>query len=237
MGELAPDMRSLIEKATVKLPDVGGQAVLVKGGFLLTAAHCLELLTTGGIALGDRSPVLVAPPTGSQFRAAALSVEPLSDIAVLAELDHSDESRASFYEFADNTTAVEISLDEPHFGEWFDVYILSYNGEWLEGRAAIWQPHARCLGICSMNKIESGTSGGPVVDAAGRLVAIMSRTSEHNHGDGFVASGARPSTALPAGILREIECSPERHFDSAILSELLDVQSSDHCRPTDHHGL
>jgi hypothetical protein len=44
--------RARTRAATVQLPTKGGQGVLVPGGFVLTAAHCIDWSLDGGMALG-----------------------------------------------------------------------------------------------------------------------------------------------------------------------------------------
>ena len=54
--------------ATVRLPTMGRQGVLVPGGFILTAAHCINWDLKGGMAPGDWSIEQVETPKGSNFR-------------------------------------------------------------------------------------------------------------------------------------------------------------------------
>jgi hypothetical protein len=49
-----------IAKATVKMLPLSGQGVLIKGGFVLTASHCVRALTTDGYA-PLRYPPMVMP--------------------------------------------------------------------------------------------------------------------------------------------------------------------------------
>jgi hypothetical protein len=44
--------------ATVRLKGRGGQGVLVTGGFILTAAHCMELSLDGGLGLQSSCALL-----------------------------------------------------------------------------------------------------------------------------------------------------------------------------------
>ena len=43
----------IVEKATVRLTGKGGQGVLVPGGLIVTAAHCVNWYLEGGMAMGD----------------------------------------------------------------------------------------------------------------------------------------------------------------------------------------
>src|SRR5262245_38143525 len=42
-----------VQLATVQIQKKGGRGVLVPGGFVLTAAHCVEWSPEGGMVLGD----------------------------------------------------------------------------------------------------------------------------------------------------------------------------------------
>src|SRR5579862_4192191 len=76
-----------VEAATVRLPEKGGCGVLVPGGFILTATHCIEWSGTGGMVLGDVYPTSIETASGAKFRVDVAACEPVADIAVLGELD------------------------------------------------------------------------------------------------------------------------------------------------------
>jgi hypothetical protein len=85
---MAKDRFALVEKATVKLPKQKGQGVLVthgpkgsRGGYVITAAHCLGLIDF----LRDGEWVFfdVRTADGSEFRMTPFMVELNQDVAVL----------------------------------------------------------------------------------------------------------------------------------------------------------
>lgn len=47
------DTDSIVANATVRISGLVGQGVLVPGGFILTATHCIQWNGEGGWALGD----------------------------------------------------------------------------------------------------------------------------------------------------------------------------------------
>src|SRR5262245_62003024 len=76
-----------VAAATVWLPKMRGQGVLVPGGFILTAAHCIEWSREGRMALGEHFTERVETADGRKFVAAVVAAEPVSDIAVLGPAD------------------------------------------------------------------------------------------------------------------------------------------------------
>ena len=50
---LSEAIKKRVEKATVKLISKGGQGILVPGGFIITAAHCVDFDCGGSMALGE----------------------------------------------------------------------------------------------------------------------------------------------------------------------------------------
>ena len=51
--KLRPTVATQVAQAIVRLPRLGGQGVVVPGGFIVTAAHCRGRTTEGWMALGD----------------------------------------------------------------------------------------------------------------------------------------------------------------------------------------
>jgi hypothetical protein len=91
------DVKTRTENATVWFLQLGGQGVLVPGGFILTAAHCINYDGTGRMALGDHFIETIRARDGSMYKVRPAAVEPVLDIAALEELDNQmfpDEHRA-----------------------------------------------------------------------------------------------------------------------------------------------
>ena len=130
-----PRGAGLVEDATVALGDAGGgQGVLVPGGFVLTAAHCITWDgTIAGMALGDHVHVHVRARTAC-FKLSVWAVEPVADIGVLGEPDDLESCRA-FDAWRDKIKPVPISARALPVGKPVRVHVLSHEGRWIEGHA------------------------------------------------------------------------------------------------------
>lgn len=212
---MAERWRTYVEAATVRvrLANGGGQGVLVPGGFILTAAHCIDWHGTGRMALGEYYFEQVETRDGASFRLAPYAVEPVADIAALGELDKQElpDDADAFEEWRESIKPVPLSRG---FDDWckdgangekqsFRVHVLSHTGEWIEGDAK--RTFSRDLPnagffLVARDPIRSGTSGGPIVDDAGCLVGVVSNTP------GVEPEGTQPFAvnALPHWVLERI---------------------------------
>lgn len=208
--------RQRIIDATVKLPRLGSQGVLVPGGFILTAAHCIEWSTSGGMALGDYCLEPILTKSGGRFRVSVDAVEPVADIAVLGAADEqtfSDDADA-FESFCETTAAVPICVDDfkgTTLGEEEQsvlAHVLTHRGTWIE--ADVSEPGFGPAGygawLKAKKKISSGTSGGPIVNDAGHLLGVVSWSGEKTFNGAF----PRPHRALPVWIWDRIKVAQKR---------------------------
>ncbi len=205
--------RKIVERATVRLQGLGGLGVLVGAqedartpGFILTAAHCVKHYNTGGMALGEHCLERILTHDEQQLLVSVCIVEPVTDIAVLEEADSSVlydtplyDQAEGFMDFCESTTPVPICTVEPGqsdntYEEEFPIHIFTHGGTWIEGTAKVGTPDASTL--CLKAPIESGTSGGPVVNELGELVAVVS-WSGGVAGGTTVGLSPRPHRALP----------------------------------------
>lgn len=192
---MTPESRERVEAATVIVeqePGRFGQGVLVAGGVILTAAHCVDWDTGGRMELGDCTLVYVKPPSGESFVAEVAFVDPVSGAAALIEPGSEVlcEESDKFDAFCGSTQPVPIFLGRisvPDMsriiaGEaWpsMKVAIWRHTRSWVDGIAEFIRGAPRgvaCLKV--QGQVPSGTSGGPIVNEAGELLGVVS--SDHN---------------------------------------------------------
>jgi hypothetical protein len=240
----APDWRLTVVAATVRLPRTGGQGVLVPGGYILTAAHCVEW-HTGGMMTLDDSYEPVETRTHGCFRMCVEAVEPVADIAVLGVADGQrlDKDADAFEEFQAATRPLVVkdlkAPPPPRFKLWTmadlrkpghfrrpkppkqsveRVYVLTHEGQWIEGTASL-NAHGASgarTWLRAKQKIDGGTSGGPIVDEHGRLLGVVSHSSEEAYDDdGFTGAFPSPPRALPSWLWRRIRTAAKEPPSSA----------------------
>lgn len=193
-----------MENATVKILALGGQGVLIPGAMILTAGHCIDYKVTGAMVLGDYFIEEIHTQRGA-IKASVFAVEPCADAAILGSPDDQEmtEEAERFKEFCEATKAIRLcTADFPLF-EVVPIHLLTHHGEWMTGEARQCQEQAKALAIRFDRQIETGTSGGPIVNDAGELVAILSNCCAN----GLSVDNAqpRPHLALPVWAVRRIE--------------------------------
>ena len=87
-----------------------GQGVYVGEHYILSAAHCFEYDTTGGIILGDYVIFDVQTPDGKQLKVSPVFLDPCSDLALLGPCDSQEfsEWEEDFCEWCDAVEPVPI---------------------------------------------------------------------------------------------------------------------------------
>ena len=70
-----------VANATVQLQGLGGRGVVVTGGFILTATHCIRWDGSGGMTLGNHYSEIVNTKGGDRFRVGISAADPVSDMA------------------------------------------------------------------------------------------------------------------------------------------------------------
>ena len=170
--------RAKIENAVVQIPSMGGRGVLV-GDIILTAAHCVNFSTDGGMVLGDYFIEEVETRCGQRLKVTPLAVEPVADIAVLGCLDpQSCPKEADAYEhYCSATAPVPLARGCVTCRHGFPVRILNADGRWVRGKAELFDEKLPGIFIEADREIEGGASGGPILNLDGELVAIASNSS------------------------------------------------------------
>lgn len=229
----ASDWRQTVVEATVRLPRKGGQGVRVQGGYVLTAAHCVDW-HTGGMMTLDDSYERVETRTNQRLLMRVEAVEPVADIAVLGAGDNQTlgDDADAFEEFCAETAALNIAdlksppperfkpltmaalksrgpfkVPKPPRRTIERVHVLTHKGTWIEASASV---NARgvlgpCTWLQAKQKIEGGTSGGPIVNERGELLGVVSHCCEQDLGNGYDGAFPSPPRALPGWLWRRIQ--------------------------------
>jgi hypothetical protein len=118
VGDRIAAARARTEKATVRLMRLDdhdvlvpvAQGVLVPGGYILTAAHCINWDGHGTMALGDWFIETIQAYDGTRYKLSPCAVEPMSDIAALEAVDGQAmyEECCAFEEFCEATEPVPV---------------------------------------------------------------------------------------------------------------------------------
>jgi S1-C subfamily serine protease len=197
--------KKLINEATFSIHQSSGGrglCILVQGGYVLTAAHCLEWDCSARMAFGH-SPLITISSGERSYQVRAVAVEPVSDIAVLANPEEDIPEWEVFEEFVASMTPVKLQHRVPPPRQPFPVWIRTHLKNWVSGTATYGGGGAY-LKLETPCEICNGTSGGPIVNSEGELVGIVS------HGENKPVKGCYGSTAplaalaLPAWLLRQI---------------------------------
>ncbi|SPE45190.1 hypothetical protein SBA7_70017 [Candidatus Sulfotelmatobacter sp. SbA7] len=176
--------RERVERATVRLVERGGHGVLVPGGFILTATHCIDWSGTGGMVLGDVYPTGIETASGVKFRVGVYACDPVADIAVLGELENqecSDDADA-FQGWCEQVEPVALCTSDIETGQPCPVFVYTHKHEWIAGSVTRFGALVQSSVALCAEDIESGTSGSPVVTGDGLLLGIVSNTSSHPAG-------------------------------------------------------
>lgn len=204
-----------VGKARVRLVKKGGQGILVPGGYILSAAHCVTWDAKGGMPVGDFYFETIQTWDGRQFKAEVCAVEGKTDIAVLSAPDDQvlPQEFMAFKAFCWTTKPIPLSTRVPDIEEWLPVHILDHAGKWNSGQATRFgypgPPSAGTLCVQTKNPIRGGTSGSPIIDDMGHLVGIVSWSSENPHGGGglpkvYLGAFPMPYLSLPRWVYDQV---------------------------------
>jgi hypothetical protein len=207
--KVSVENRERVEAATVRLPEKGGCGVLVPGGFILTATHCIDWSGTGRMAMGEEYPTEINTANGAKFHVGVLACDPVSDIAVLGELDNQTfyDDVEAFEEWRERVKPVPLSTRLLRGQQSCLLFVLTHRRKWIAARATRtgprFQPLDGRVGLTA-KRIESGTSGAPIVTAEGRLYGIVSHSGAAAAKDLQWGSIPVAHLALPAWVLARV---------------------------------
>jgi hypothetical protein len=205
-------IQTKVKNATVTLLKKGGQGVLVRNNLILTAAHCIGFSFKREM-FWDNSIIEEIETIKGKIKVAPLAIEPVSDIAVLSSVD--DQASEDFYneanafeEFCSSTKPIPLcSQTFVKQFEKFIVYVYTHKKTWIKGEAiqGSHKKYSPAIWVETEKIIEGGTSGSPIINERGQLVAIVSNTSfSEGQRDKFGGSHPFVHHALPIWILKEI---------------------------------
>jgi hypothetical protein len=210
-GEMTKVQAARVLDATVRIDRLGGQGVLVHGGFILTATHCMNWAGDGRMALGDHPIEAITTKDGKHLSVWLYAADPVSDIAVLGSLDGQDAPFEcdEFEGWSEATPPVSLANITPRYNAPTKIQVLTHKGKWTKGRIANYAhpkfPQGCCLALEADDPIVGGTSGGPVVDSDGRLVGVVSQAGDRPINGKYVGMLPIVHLALPHWVLQRIK--------------------------------
>ena len=192
--------RAEVEAATVRLVDTGGLGVLVTGDIIVTAAHCINSKYDGSMI--QRYFIHNIDTVSGKLKAMPLAVEALSDVAILGAPDNQELSNEAeeFEEFCSAIKPVPICLQEFILEQEFRIHIYTHESKWITGTASLFKARSPNLWVTPDEQVPGGTSGGPIVNDAGELVAIVSMFGENIDERQHEGPSPRPHLALPVWV-------------------------------------
>jgi S1-C subfamily serine protease len=175
-----------VERAVVQLSKTNGRGVLVPGGFILTAAHCIAWDGTGGMALGNDYFQHAKAADGRKLLLDVLAVEPVADIALLGSPDNQRlwKQAEAYEQFVADTRPVRLFRGEWKPLEKSRVFVFHKDRRWGIATAATYTPDSRVVILDPDRPIRGGASGGPVISRSGELVTVVSQSGESGGDEG-----------------------------------------------------
>ncbi|MBM4069898.1 MAG: trypsin-like peptidase domain-containing protein [Planctomycetes bacterium] len=171
--KMKASVKARVEAATVKLTQLGGRGVLVQGGYILTAAHCIAGCIDWSSDLERISEGYIHVETHDRrkIRVSVCALEPVADIAVLECADD------PFLVFAEEVKGIPLYSSTLKYKQSVPVCIFGKDNRWITGEVIQVSPRivsSVCLKYSG--RIKFGDSGSPVVDGDGQLMGVFSRS-------------------------------------------------------------
>ncbi|QDU21915.1 S1 family peptidase [Urbifossiella limnaea] len=192
--------------------------MIVPGGLVLTAAHCIDLDGAGGMALGDRCIERARTADGKNLLLSVLAAEPVADVAALGAPDAPDlpeeaEAAAALLAATEPVQLFRGEFEPKDVVEGYGpvswalpVFILGPDGEWIAATATVVGENEPTALFAAERPVRGGASGGPVVTQDGLLVGLVSSSHEAAAGDEgerplYHGKIVRPLLALPVWLV------------------------------------
>jgi hypothetical protein len=222
----AMSVLDVVAAATVKIHTQrlrAARGVLVAGGYILTAAHCIEIdgafndLFTG-MAQGDSYRVSITTASGLEIATDVCMLEPVSDLAVLAPIDRDNNpyQAGRFVEFVQTTRPLPLApcLPPQRYMVWpkeLPVRLAGKGGAWINAKAQRFDSNSRTE-VTATRPVPAVAVGGPIVDTRGRLVAVVSETQDPAEvpAEDQVTMHPLVAACLPAWLLKNMTRSAKK---------------------------
>lgn len=181
-------IREIVESAKVHFPGGWGQGVLIQGGMVVTAAHCIPWDNKARLAFGAEFEgdyaIDFTTFGGQQLKARPILIEAVSDVAVLGPLDEVDASEhyEAFGDWVTNAQGLLLWSGED-FPRNLSAFVSTQSNEWVSCRfsSCILPEVAEHVARGSIEYdavILNGDSGGPIVSEGGELLGVVSVSGE-----------------------------------------------------------
>lgn len=205
--------RERAEKSLVTVyqtDDGTGMGVLTCNDLILTAAHCLPRMPDLDDPHFDRVRVKFRPFSGNdQGVALVVGADACLDLAILSDrtvMNGSFEGNEGqdFRTCLAQLDPAELLLQDLPINTAIPIHILSHKKVWISGEAIVYSSEDRFLDVTpdeQSDLIEPGTSGAPVFDNNGRVIGIVSSSSDLDGADRSATAAWLPM-ALPGWFLK-----------------------------------
>jgi S1-C subfamily serine protease len=208
-----------VARAVVRLPRLIGQGVLVPGGFIVTAARCIDWNTEDSRMLGGCLPEPIITADGRKIVAAPLAFEPIAGLAVLGAMDDPTFSReaTAFKAFCEATPPVQLAMETLRAFVSLPASVFTHDRSVMPATVRLTCPGSASLWLHSDCRISGGTSGGPVVTDDGRLWGIISTIGTGTEEEPCQGAIPRVHLAGPAWLVRQMVSANARRRSGAAL--------------------
>jgi hypothetical protein len=220
-----PAVLAMLSRVVITLPHLGGQGVLIPGGFVLTAAHSLvdEKERTPFPHLGAYAPCsrgfIARNPLGMELVLVPTFIDLISDVAILepsAQIEHYAGDTAkhdlfSHFAFEERASTPELLVDLPIDLDtrWRKAWVHIHQKGWQAIRVQEGVEHPNKLIIESEVPIGSESSGGPIVTRWGKLIGVISNELTQKKNKKYGGSFAHVAAVVPTWYHWEIEDQEE----------------------------